>query len=108
QASWSAEVDALDPDLLVFQYGANAAWEGTSTAAAARLRQHSSDWLSRVRQDHPDRDCLVIGMLTRGDWVDGRATVCDSVPDVVAVQRETALAAGCAFWSAAFATPMTL
>ena len=97
--AWEAEpwLDAAKrrhPSLAVLAYGTN---EVGDQVAARRYGPELASLVERVRQAAPETDCLVVGPTDREgpDW-----TTLPRVAEIDAVERETAVRAGCAFFSA--------
>jgi hypothetical protein len=105
---WEGQLAGRPPDVLVFFYGAvsghdhDPAWHRAPPPEAwvSELEAAHEAVLGRARAALPDRDCLVLGHLTRGIQVDGELVEAPSVAPTVAVQRAAARAHGCAFWDA--------
>lgn len=96
---WREQIRLRDPDVVSFLYGVNSVDDGLREAGA-RHRDEYIEVLARFRELVPERDCLVISVLTRGDWVDGSLRLHPGVPPLVEAQRAAAETAGCAFWNA--------
>ncbi len=104
-ANWSAQLSLRDPDIVAFFYGAvtgrdqdpaflrdpDAAWRNA-------LREDSQAVYRAARQALPDRDCIVLGHLTRGERTRNGIVEVAQTRITVDLQREAALAEGCAFW----------
>lgn len=96
------QVTARDPDLLVIMLGGNEAGFPTlQVAGGAGYVPIFKDALDIVRAGAPDASCLVVTPLDQG-FLDetGVPQGRPGMPNLVARQRDVALAAGCAFWSA--------
>jgi len=94
---WQEQLRLRRPDLVVFQFGANDTIDfgGDLTRYGEKIERV----MERLREALPGTSCLVIGPLDRLQR-DGRGRL--RSPGVVRrvsdQQRESALAAGCAFW----------
>jgi hypothetical protein len=94
---WRAQLDARGSHLVSLSFGANSAAPGRPSKNW--LAKHTNVYkhvLAMARGNQ--RDCLVLGVLTRGAKQDDVVTEYASVPYLIASQREAAEAAGCAFW----------
>lgn len=100
---WQQQVRLRDPDVVSFFFGANEAREGDFADGGAETRAEYAAVLERVRTDLPERDCMVLSILTRADWVDGAIVTRPSVATISGAQHEAAVAAGCA-WFDTYAT----
>ena len=100
-AHWARQVRGRDSHLLTYFYGVNAA--GERRPGKPWLQGYSEDYgtiLRRVRTLTPERDCLVISLLTRGSQGDEGPRTRPSVRPLADAQREAAVAEGCGYWSA--------
>lgn len=102
EEQWAEQVDLRDPDVMSLWYGVNSS--GMERDVFQRRRpeyeQQYREVLRRVRSHHPDRDCMVISVGTRGDAV-GRHVINDDSLDLVAeVARDVSAEAYCAFLDA--------
>ena len=99
-AEWSRQAQGRDTHLLTFFYGANVA--GDHLQAAVMQERYRQEVLSVYQraQSIPGRDCLVVSILTRGERTAGGIRTVGAVRVVHDAQRQAALEAGCAFWSA--------
>jgi lysophospholipase L1-like esterase len=95
----ATQVRQRDPDLLVFWMGANDAVSESVAFVPDRYRRHYRTILRRYQEANPDMSCMVMSILDKGERVNGRIRTRDRVPRLVEVQREVALAEGCAFFN---------
>ncbi len=95
---WAAELEARDPDLVVVAYGANEA--GISPLRTGWYGQTFSKLLRRIRRAAPRAGCLVVAPLDRARLERGEQwRTMPTILQIVAIQRQEAAAAGCAFWN---------
>lgn len=103
-ALWVQQARAIEPDVLVYSYGAKSPHE-----AAWHRKPPPEDWIQAYEADYSrvlergrrvDADCLVLSLMTRAepDGSGKRFTVFASVAPTVQAQRRAALAHGCAFY----------
>jgi len=96
---WADQFALRKPALIVLQYGTNESeddvWKPEEYGKALdRI-------LGRVRAAAPDASILVASPLDRAERVEnGKLRTKPIIEKLVAIQREKALAHGCAFWSA--------
>ena len=97
EAHWAEQLQHRQPDLVVFQFGANdtiSFGKSILTYGEKVLRV-----LKRVRKALPKKSCMVIGPLDRAQRDSrGRLVSPKNVKLVKDTQRGAAHAAGCAFW----------
>lgn len=96
------QIAQRDPDLVVVMIGGNEA--GFPVLTVGRGQGYAPifrEALRTIRKGVPEASCLVVTPLDQG-FVDeeGVSRSKPGMPNLVAVQREVALAEGCAFWSA--------
>ncbi len=91
-------IRAVAPDLVVLAYGTNEAAD--TDYRMDRYREDLARVLTVVRQSEPGAACVLIGPSDRAvKLTEGRAwRVWGRTAQVAQVQREVALASGCAFW----------
>jgi hypothetical protein len=101
--SLASQVGMRNPDLIVVQLGGNEAGYpvlmGNKGAGYAPIFEGA---LATIRAGAPDASCLVVTPLDQGfvEEETGESKSRPGMPNLVARQRDVALAAGCAFWSA--------
>ncbi len=101
EAHWAEHLSLRQVELGSFLFGVNRVLEhGMSDDRAATYTEEYADVLTRFRRARPDADCLVISVLTRAGWDDGRIVTWEGVAPMVQAQRLAAEQAGCAFWDA--------
>lgn len=99
---WRDQVRLRGTDVLSFIYGVNAAEDTSAAAYQGRIPRYTEEYaeiLERVRRSMPERDCLVMSMLTRGRRSGGGIETIDSVPLLVDAQADAAQQQNCAFWN---------
>lgn len=92
------QVRQRDPNLVVFWMGANDAVSESVAFVPSRYRTHYRGILRRFQDANPGMSCMVMSILDKGERVGGRIRTRPRVPRLVEVQREVALAEGCAFF----------
>jgi lysophospholipase L1-like esterase len=94
-----AAVASRAPSLLVYQTGGNALGYDSFLLGDGRIyKQSYLTVLGRLRAGAPDASCLVVGPLDQGLRRRGKVISRPEIPRMIAVQREAAQEAGCAFW----------
>ncbi|MBN1771615.1 MAG: hypothetical protein JXB32_10155 [Deltaproteobacteria bacterium] len=93
EAHWKEQFAHRRPDLVVLTFGTN---ESDHDLSMTGYREQLARVVARIRAVAPFAGCLLAGPPDRGD-PNTRKTR-PVIPKIVAVQREVALAGGCAFW----------
>lgn len=98
-AHWAEQLAWRNPNLLVFQFGANESGDGF---AYSMPDYHATmkEVLLQAMRAVPGASCLIVAAMDRArnsEW--GLITV-PIIPHIVEQQRKTALDVGCAFWNA--------
>ncbi|MBI5486232.1 MAG: hypothetical protein HY905_02750 [Deltaproteobacteria bacterium] len=93
EAHWKEQFAHRRPDLVVLTFGTN---ESDHDLSMSGYREQLQRVVRRIRAVAPFASCLLAGPPDRGD-PNTRETR-SIIPKLVAVQREIALAEGCAFW----------
>ena len=93
EAHWRSQFEHRRPDLVVLTFGTN---ESDHDLSLAGYREQLTRVVARVRAVAPFAACLLAGPPDRGD-PNTRKTR-PVIPKLVQIQREVALAGGCAFW----------
>jgi hypothetical protein len=88
-----AEVTARAPDLVAFQFGLNESDTGVET----HYRELIVDLLFRLRAARP-LSCLVVGPSDKVEKHNGRYRTLPVIHEISRLQKEAALAAGCAWF----------
>lgn len=96
---WNRALSLRGTDMAIFFFGANIAYQHSMSDGAYKRfrREHAAIYKAARGPDH-ERDCLVMSILTRGSKKEGEIVRRPSVPQLVQLQREAAVEAGCAFW----------
>src|SRR5690606_1348468 len=92
------QIRQRDPSLLVFWMGANDAVSRSVPFVPEQYAEHYRGILRRFSRARPETSCLVMSILDKGERRGGRIVTRQRVPAMVALQREIALAEGCAFF----------
>lgn len=94
---WGDHIRKRDPSLIVLAYGTNEAMDTDQSLGAYRARL--SEVLQRLRSAAPQASCLLMGP---GDFPqamsDGHFGPRPRLRQIVEIQADVALAAGCGFW----------
>lgn len=96
---WRDQLALRDPDLVAFFYGVNAA-----SSSGSRINERDSyadnyrEVIRRATTGAPERDCLVLSLLTRGTREGGSISPTGAVAVLNREQRRAALSSGCAFF----------
>ena len=90
------EISSRDPALIVLAYGTNEALSRSWTAEG--YRREFEQVLQRLRADAPVASILVVGPPDCLFRSRGRRLPFPHLEEVIDIQREIALASGCAFW----------
>lgn len=93
EAHWRSQFEHRRPDLVVLTFGTN---ESDHDLSLAGYREQLARVVARIRAVAPFAGCLLAGPPDRGD-PNTRKTR-PVIPKIVRIQREVALAGGCAFW----------
>lgn len=95
---WKQELDHAGPSLIIVNYGSNESSFGkfVHTMYANELRLA----IARIRQLDPDASILIMSPMDRGEraGLDEIETM-DTIPEIVAIQRQVAAESHCAFFS---------
>lgn len=100
----ATQIRQRDPNLLVFWMGANDAVSSSVPFVREQYAAHYRGILRRFSRARPETSCLVMSILDKGERQGSRIRTRARVPEMVAVQREVALAEGCAFFDTFEAT----
>ena len=93
----AAELAARDPALIVVAYGTNEALSKSWTED--EYRNAFTEVIRRLREDAPVASILVVGPPDcQMRFRNGRRLPFPHLDSVIEIQREVALASGCAFW----------
>lgn len=99
-SQWQSQIALRDPTLIAFFYGVNAA--GTSSGrvggADGEYALNYGEVLRRAMANAPQRDCLVMSLLTRGTREGGEIRPTTAVDSIRLAQRAAASAQRCAFF----------
>lgn len=96
---WKGQLKTRGVNLASFSFGTNsAAPSKPSTKWLERYKQVYKHVLLSAQGLDADRDCMVLGILTRASRSAAGIEQLPSVQPLVGAQRETALESGCAFW----------
>lgn len=99
---WAEQLQLRAPDLLIYQFGANESSDGFLYAMTDYYRTMRAV-LEQGKRALPDSSCLVVGTMDRAAKVGDEIVSLRVMPELLANQKQAALAAGCAFfdtWSA--------
>jgi lysophospholipase L1-like esterase len=91
------QLEFRSPDLMVLMFGGNTL--GFAHWTTKRFRRQFSAVVKLFRESRPEAPCLVLSPLDHGERVRGKVRTDPRLKDMIAIQREAALAGGCAFYS---------
>lgn len=94
---WAEQLHLRDPQLLIYEFGANESSDGFAYPMDEYLRT-MRDVLQQGRRALPDAGCLVIGALDRAQKNDTTFVSLPVIPALVKEQRRAAAEVGCAFF----------
>lgn len=97
---WHDQLALRDPDVVAFFYGVNAA-SSNKGRAQARSKGYIQDYkevIRRAMRDAPNRDCVILSLLTRGTREGNKIYPTGAVEVLNKAQKDVALASGCAFF----------
>jgi hypothetical protein len=94
---WADQLRLRQPDLLVYQFGANESADGYLYSMPDYQRT-MREVLEQGERALPGASCLVIGAMDRAAKVGDEIVSLRVMGDLLANQRQAALAAGCAFF----------
>lgn len=97
---WHDQLALREPDVVAFFYGVNAASSNRSRSSA-RSEQYIKDYsevIRRAMHNAPNRDCVVLSLLTRGVREGNKIHPTGAVEVLNKIQKKTAISSGCAFF----------
>lgn len=97
-AHWAEQLQLRDPDLIVYQFGANESGDGF---AVSMPEYHATmkAVLDQAKRAVPRAGCLLLGAMDRARKQDDQLITVPIIPHIVREQEATAREAGCAFWN---------
>ena len=96
-AHWAEELRWRDPDLVVYEFGANESGDGF-VFPMADFHRTMLDVLAQAKRALPRASCLVIGAMDRAAKQGDEIVSVRVIPALVAEQRKAALETGCAYF----------
>ena len=96
EAHFLGQLAKRRPDLMILMYGGNTLPDKISLAS---YRESFTQVVDRFRRGRPEAACLVMSPLDHGERHRGRVRTVPRQHELMAVQREVALAKGCAWYS---------
>lgn len=97
---FQAELTHRGADLVMFMIGANEAqWLNPGDRDTKDYATRYGKLLAQVRAALPGASCLVVSPTDQAEAKDGSYASRPVMPELIAAQREAALASGCAFYS---------
>jgi hypothetical protein len=94
---WADQLKLRNPNLLIYEFGANESTDGFLYSMADYHRT-MLDVLEQGKRALPSSSCLVIGTMDRAAKVGDEIVSLRVMPDLLANQKQAALDAGCAFF----------
>lgn len=97
-AHWAEQLQLRNPDLVVYQFGANESGDGF---AYSMEDYHKSmvAVLTQAKRALPNASCLVMAAMDRARKVEDTLITVPIIPHIVKQQEAVAKEVGCAFWS---------
>lgn len=97
---WKQQLKSRGVNLASFSFGTNSAGPGKPSSKWIESYKKVYEHVLKSAQGlEEDRDCMVLGMLTRASRTAQGIEQLPSVEPLVEAQRETAIGSGCAFWN---------
>jgi len=96
----SGQIAQRDPKLLVYMTGGNELSYPSLDGDGSKYRDSYTRVLERLKAGAPEASCLVITPLDQAERYRGEVRSKLNLDKMVALQREAAVGAGCAFWNA--------
>ena len=97
-AHWAEQLRWRDPDLLIYQFGANESGDGFAYPMDEYYETMKAV-LQQGKRAVPDAGCLVIGAMDRAEKKGTAMRTMPVIPAIVKEQRKAAADTGCAFWN---------
>jgi lysophospholipase L1-like esterase len=96
-AHWAEQLRFRDPDLVVYQFGANESGDGF-VYSMEDFHRTMLEVLAQAKRALPRASCLVIGAMDRAAKQGDAIVSVRVIPALVEEQRKVALASGCAYY----------
>jgi len=96
-AHWAEQLKARNPDLVVYEFGANESGDGF-VYSMADFHRTMRDVLAQTKSALPHASCLVIGAMDRAAKQGDQIVSVRVIPSLVEEQRQVARELGCAFY----------
>ena len=96
-AHWAEQLIWRNPDLLIYEFGANESGDGFLYSMADYHRT-MKDVIAQGQRALPESSCLVIGAMDRAAKVGDEIVSMRVIPSIVHEQRNAAAELGCAFF----------
>jgi lysophospholipase L1-like esterase len=96
-AHWAEQLRWREPNLLIFQFGANESADGFAYPMSD-YQATMKEVLAQSKRAVPDAGCLVVGAMDRAHKVDDALRTLQIIPLIVERQRAVAAEVGCAFF----------
>jgi lysophospholipase L1-like esterase len=96
-AHWAEQLRWRDPDLLIYQFGANESGDGF-VYSMADFHRTMLDVLAQAKRALPRASCLVVGAMDRAAKQGDEIVSVRVIPALVAEQKKAALENGCAYF----------
>jgi lysophospholipase L1-like esterase len=96
-AHWAEQLRFRDPDLVVYQFGANESGDGF-VYSMADFHRTMLEVLAQAKRAVPRASCLVIGAMDRAAKQGDKIVSVRVIPALVEEQRKVALESGCAYY----------
>jgi lysophospholipase L1-like esterase len=97
-AHWAEQLRLRDPNLIVYQFGANESGDGFAYSMED-YHVTMAAVLNQAKRAVPNAGCLVMAAMDRARKVDDTLITVPIIPHIVKEQEAVAKEVGCAFWS---------
>lgn len=94
---WKRQLALRRPDLMILMYGGNELVD--KGMSMKHYRRKFTQLVRRFRESRPEAACLIMSPLDHGERAGGRIRTEPMLLEMMPVQREVALAEGCAWYS---------
>ena len=94
---WKTQLEQRSPDLMILMYGGNDLAD--KRIPMETYKETFRSMVKRFRTSRPEAACLVMSPLDHGERYRGRVRTVPRLISMMEVQREVALAEGCAWYS---------
>ena len=97
-AHWAEQLRSRDPDLVVYEFGANESGDGFLYPMPEYYRT-MKDVIAQAQRALPGKSCLIVGAMDRAVKQGDEIVSVRVIPSLVEEQRKVAAELGCAFFN---------